>query len=234
MASWFKRLGQHIDLDENMEPPGLGWSVSRPPCLSLPNQLDLGVMSTWPRQFLSKGPGFEAELIDRYSRRLFALARQQLPLCVRQRVDPEDVVQSVYRSFFRRLEAGSFSFKEAQDIWRLLAAMTFYKARNAVKFHLRECRDARRERPLRTDGDAKQGYDVPDLEPRAADLEWLFESLEKLLTGLPDTHREIVIGRLQGDTIEQIAQRVHRTRQTVIRVLQRVQEIAARLVEHSG
>lgn len=191
-------------------------------------------MSTWLRQILSKRPGFEAELIDRYSQRLFALARQQLPLCVRQRVDPEDVVQSVYRSFFRRLEEGNFAFTEAQDIWRLLAAMTFYKARNAVKYHLRECRDARRERPLQTGGDSTEGYDVPDLEPRAADLELLFESLDKLLAGLPDTHREIVIWRLQGETIEQIAQRVCRTRQTVMRVLKRVQESAARIVEHNG
>jgi hypothetical protein len=55
------------------------------------------------------------------------------------------VLQSVYRSFFRRLADGEFQFDGPDDLWRLLATITFRKVMNARKFHLRERSDARRE-----------------------------------------------------------------------------------------
>ena len=93
-------------------------------------------------------PGFEQELVDRYTARLLALARRELPDRVRQRVDPEDLVQSVYRSFFQRLSEGRFSFADSGDLWRLLAAMTFQRVRKAVRFHQQQRRDVRREQRL--------------------------------------------------------------------------------------
>lgn len=91
-------------------------------------------MSSWLGRFQSAEPGYEAEVVERYTLRLLELARRQLPERVRRRVDPEDVVQSVYRSFFRRLNDGQFNFDDSHDIWRLLAAITFRKSKNAVKF----------------------------------------------------------------------------------------------------
>src|SRR5262245_58097585 len=41
-----------------------------------------------------------AELFRRYASRLIALAQSRLSASMASRVDPEDVVQSVYRSFF--------------------------------------------------------------------------------------------------------------------------------------
>lgn len=67
-------------------------------------------MADWLERVIGSEPGFEGELVDRYTRRLLELARRQLPERVRRRVDPEDVVQSVYRSFFRRLNDGQFNF----------------------------------------------------------------------------------------------------------------------------
>ena len=42
------------------------------------------------------------EIFHRFAARLIALARTRLDSRVRQKVDPEDVVQSVFRSFFIR------------------------------------------------------------------------------------------------------------------------------------
>ena len=41
-----------------------------------------------------------AEIFDRYFQRLTALARSRLSPRLAQRTDPEDIVLSVYRSFF--------------------------------------------------------------------------------------------------------------------------------------
>ncbi len=183
-------------------------------------------MSTWLARVLSGKPGFEAELVERYTRRLLGLARKQLPDRVRARVDAEDVVQSVYRSFFQRLGDGEFAFQDSHDVWQLLAAITFRKARNAVRYHTQERRDVRRDLPLAPPADASAAPgDVPDPGPR--DLDVLFESLEELLAGLPETHRTIVVARLEGYGIEEIAQRVQRTRHTVTRVLAHVRAAAA-------
>lgn len=179
-------------------------------------------MANWLHDVLSGRPGAEGELVACYSRRLLELARRQLPLRVRQRVDPEDVVQSVYRSFFRRLNDGCFTFEESNDVWRLLATMTYHKARNAIKYHQRERRDVRREQSLPEPAEPA----VPEAAS-AEHLEILFGHLERLLSHLTETQREVVVRRLEGDSIEQIAARVQRSRRTVLRVLAHIQDLAA-------
>ncbi len=185
-------------------------------------------MTGWLSDVLSGRPGAESEFVERYTMRLLDLARQQLPERVRRRVDPEDVVQSVYRSFFRRLNDGRFTLDDSHDVWRLLAAMTFHKARTAVRRHQRERRDVRREQPI----------DPSYFEPTAAsepdpveEVEFLVSSLEELLSGLNEKEREVVARRLDGDSIEAIASGVGRSRRTVLRILARVRELAARSVE---
>ena len=48
------------------------------------------------------------QLFCRFASRLIGLARIHLDRRIRQKVDPEDVLQSVYRSFFRRQAEGEF------------------------------------------------------------------------------------------------------------------------------
>src|SRR5262245_39837876 len=133
--------------------------------------------------------GFEREVMDRYTQRLLELARRKLPERLRRRVDPEDVLQSVYRSFFQRLNDGQFVFHESLDVWRLLAAMTFRKVCNAVKFHQRERRDVRRDLPLVPTGElSRPGAQAIPEAPGPDDLETLFECLEKLLAKLPESY----------------------------------------------
>jgi RNA polymerase sigma-70 factor (ECF subfamily) len=188
-------------------------------------------MAHWLAQILSGKPGFESELVERYTHGLIELARRQLPQRVRGRLDPEDVVQSVYHSFFRRLNDGRFKFDDSHDVWRLLAAMTFHKVQNAVKHHQQQRRDVRRDFPLAVDEvSAKDEVGQPNT-PQTEDLAHLFNCLEQLLKALPDRYREIVIRRLEGDSIEAIAERVQRSRRTVLRVLAHLQELAAQQLE---
>jgi RNA polymerase sigma factor (sigma-70 family) len=179
-------------------------------------------VSTWLRKVIRGEPGFESALVDRYARRLLAVARVELPNSIRSRVDPEDIIQSVFRSFFARLQGGQFRFDGSLDLWRLLAAMTFNKSRNAATFHLRDRRDARRDRPLEAD----QLLDSAAREPTPADLVALNDCLHSLLAGLPERHRTIVLARLAGETIDAIAQSVQRCRRTVLRVLASVEDRA--------
>jgi RNA polymerase sigma-70 factor, ECF subfamily len=189
-------------------------------------------MAQWLAQILSGKPGFESEVVERYTHALVALARRHLPQRVRGRLDPEDVVQSVYYSFFRRLNDGRFKFDDSHDVWRLLAAMTFHKTQNAIKHHQQQRRDVRRDYTL-------DGRDTPDqptrapnsAAPQVKDVGYLFDCLESLLTALPDQYRDIVVRKLEGDSIEDIARQVQRSRRTVLRVLAHLQELASQQLE---
>lgn len=188
-------------------------------------------MESWLRRVLTSEPGFERELVDRYWRRLMELARRQLPPRLQQRVDPEDVVQSVYRSFFRRLGDSEFEFGETHDVWRLLAAMTYRKANMAARFHLQQRRDVRRETPLIESSSTDAGPIVADVAPGPDDVASLFDFLENVLSQLQSYQRDVLTLRLEGHTVEEIAERIGRSQSTVFRVLARVQDIADLLLE---
>jgi anti-sigma-K factor RskA len=189
-------------------------------------------MADWLDRMIGSEPGFEGELVDRYTERLLALAGRTLPERIRRRVDPEDVVQSVYRSFFQRLREGRFSFDESADVWRLLAALTFQKATQAARFHQRQRRDVRRETPLEsgaTGGDGAQT--LPQRDPGPEDLAILVEYLEQILERVPASYRDIVIHRLNGESIDEIAMKVKRSRRSVFRAMADLEKLAVSLLE---
>lgn len=59
---------------------------------------------------------FAGAVVGRYTEQLLRLVRKQLPERLRTRMDPEDVVQSVFRSFFHRLRQGQFRFEDSHDV----------------------------------------------------------------------------------------------------------------------
>jgi len=181
---------------------------------------------------LNEEPGFERALVDRFTARLLELARHRLPDRVRSRVDPEDLVQSVYRTFFQRLKDGRFSFVDSGDLWRLLAAMTFHRATKAVRFHQQQRGDVRRERPL-AGSDNSPGGSAAIVEPQPGwdDLIALFDALGRLLDRLPEKYREIAVLQLEGHSVDEIARAVWRSRRTVFRALAELEALAARLLE---
>src|SRR5258705_11337062 len=81
--------------------------------------------------------GAAAEVYRRFVQRLVVLAHRQFDPRVRDRADPEDVVQSVFKSFFARYGRGQFVLNDWGEIWGLLVVIS-----------LRKC--ARRREALRT------------------------------------------------------------------------------------
>jgi RNA polymerase sigma-70 factor (ECF subfamily) len=189
-------------------------------------------MADWRQRIIGSELGFERLVVERYTERLLALAARKLPEQIRRRVDAEDVVQSVYRSFFQRLKEGRFSFDESADVWRLLAALTFQKATQAARYHQRHRRDVRRETFLHSDTSGVTGsQEPPQHEPGPEDLAILVDYLEQLLARAPASYREMVIHRLNGDSIGEIAVKVKRSRRSVFRAMADLDKLAARLLE---
>lgn len=161
------------------------------------------------------------ELFLRYAERLLALARSRLSARMARHLDPEDVVQSAYRSFFVGARDGRFVLRRSGDLWRLLVAITVHKLQHQVERHTagkraisRECRD-------QSDAVSLQAS-VLARAPTPAEAAALADTLEHVLSSLEPRQRRMVELRLQGYQLEEIAQAVQRSERTVRRILDQV------------
>lgn len=75
------------------------------------------------------------ELDRRFRQRLCALVEREMDERFRRREDPEDIVQSVFRTFFRRARGGEFAIDQSVAVWHLLVKITINKVRRKAKFH---------------------------------------------------------------------------------------------------
>lgn len=161
-----------------------------------------------------------SEVFHRFARRLIGLARSRLDHVVRQKVDPEDILQSVYRSFFSRHADGEFQFDSWESLWGLLTLITVRKCSGSRKFF----RAARRN--IEREVEPQNGDDVPVFarDPTPSEAVHLTETVEQLLRELPRRENDILALSLQGFDAVEISERVGRTERTVQRVLKRVRE----------
>ena len=155
--------------------------------------------------------GDPRELFDRFSRRLIGLARTRLDKRTRAKVDPEDVVQSAFRSFFVRDAAGQFTAESWDDLWRILVVITVRKCNRQIVGLRRARRDIRREvgQPQQDDGEAAILHAV-GREPTPDEVVSLIETVERLLGRADEVEREILRLRLEGCAPPEIAREVSR------------------------
>jgi RNA polymerase sigma-70 factor (ECF subfamily) len=172
--------------------------------------------------------GAAREVFQRFAGRLIGLARRRLDARLLHKVDPEDVVQSVYKSFFLRHGEGQLDLGDWGGLWGLLVVITLRKCANQVKYHRRERRAAGREvSPEPAAGGSGPAWEAADAEPTPAEAAVLAETVEALLRDLEPPEREIIELSLQGYTVQEIKERLGRAERTV----RRVREHARRKLE---
>ena len=64
------------------------------------------------------------EFWEAYGFALESLADKHVPAGLRRRFGPDDVVQSVCRTFLRRVRCGEFQVLGSENLWRLLCTIT--------------------------------------------------------------------------------------------------------------
>jgi RNA polymerase sigma-70 factor (ECF subfamily) len=170
----------------------------------------------WNDQLRDGDPDAAEVLFDRYALRLVRVAEQHLSRRLAGRLDGEDVVQSVFRTFFRRAEAGEFRIDTSEQLWRLLVRITVLKARAKARHHTAGLRDATAEV-----GEGASGIvaGVPDGEPGPTEAVALVDQIEALLRGLPHAYARVLELRLAGDSVTEVAERLGLSRQGVHRML---------------
>src|SRR5262249_22187891 len=114
----------------------------------------------------SGDPAAGEELFARFAFQLVALARRNIDAGLRHKVDPEDVVQSAYKSFFLRYGEGNLDVVNWNSLWGLLTLITVRKCAERVDYHRARCRDIAREVPAQPGDEVGSPWlEVPGREP---------------------------------------------------------------------
>jgi RNA polymerase sigma factor (sigma-70 family) len=187
---------------------------------------DDGSISRWING-LKVGEAEAAQrLWERYSNQLLSLAARKLGTVPRSVVDEEDVAQNVFTTICRGAADGRFKqVRNRDELWWLLVAITRQKVADHV----------RREGALKRGGgrvhaesqipgayDERSAFDqMIGSDPTPDFLAMLDEEFQRLLALLRDDRlREIVILRLEGYTVSEIASKLDIGLRAVERKLQ--------------
>ena len=165
-----------------------------------------------------------AALWQRYAVRLIALARSRLSHQVSSQLDPEDVVQSVYRRFFSHAKDEHYVLKQSGDLWRLLVAITLHRVQDQHRRHSARKRALGEAHPLHEKMAAGIDASILAGDPAPEQAAMVADELQQVLRGLDAEQREMVGLRLEGYELEEIASQTQRNERTVRRVLKAVRE----------
>jgi RNA polymerase sigma-70 factor (ECF subfamily) len=170
------------------------------------------------------------QLYLRYAERLHALASKQSSPELARRVEPEDIVQSVFRTFFRRVAEGQYDVPEGEEIWKLLLVIALNKVRAAAIHHRAAKRDVRQT----AGGEAIEDAVGPGSGQGEVALTVLRLTIEEAMAGLPESHRRMIELRVEGHEIAEIAAAVGRSKRSVERVLQDFRKRLDGLIREEG
>lgn len=162
-------------------------------------------------------------VVDMFQRRMRAIADAKMPAAVKAKEDADDVVGTVWRTFFRNLDAGKIVVKDLESLWSLLAQITNRKAgRKNRKYLFTGKTSANKE--AHADAEGNNPVDVvmgaaggPEEAAMLVDLvEWVLEKI-----GDP-TARKIVVMWLEDRPMSEIVAATGRSERTIFRVQERV------------
>lgn len=160
-------------------------------------------------RYQAHDPAAAEELYRRYAQRLAALAERQIGDRLRRQVGPDDIVQSVFRTFFRRAANGEYHIDHSNSLWNLLMTIALNKIRKKGR---------KRDVPV---------VDIAAIEdvardPTPEETTALLDELEFVLMGCEATDAEIMRLCIQGYSSTEIADKVGCSRWTTRRVLDRI------------
>jgi RNA polymerase sigma-70 factor (ECF subfamily) len=155
------------------------------------------------------------ELFGRFTHQLRALALRHIAGGLRHKVDPEDIVQSTYKSFFVRYGPGNLDLVNWNSLWGLLALIAVRKCAERAAYHCAECRDAAREVAATREEQAPAWLEPLGREPTPLEAAELTETVQQLLAGLDEEERPILELSLQGYTTREVSERLGRAERTV-------------------
>lgn len=177
-------------------------------------------------------------LLSRFSGQLCRLVRDRLGMQYRRKLDPEDIVQSVFKSFIRLESADALSFDTWDALWGFLSLIAIRKCGHRIEYLRAARRNIARELPVGPADDRNPGWggelQVFSRDPTPSHVAMLAETIERLLAPLGERDRRIVTLALEGHDTAEISELVARSERTVQRVLKGIRERLRESIERDG
>ncbi len=166
-------------------------------------------------------------LLERYGPHVRRVVRQKLPHELRRRFDSLDFVQSVWRQFFHKLRAGRIECRGSRQLAGLLVQMAACKVADQCRRLLGAAkRDLAREVPLNEEGESAGDEPLVAPSPTPSQAVEAKEKLSRLLEGRPESHRQVILLRLEGFTFTEIAAKTGLSERTARRIVKDFQKQA--------
>lgn len=162
-----------------------------------------------------------AELYHRYASRVFGLVRSQMADYLKAQVEPEDIVQSVFRSVFRGVESAGYDAPAGGTLWQLIAVLAVNKVRRNARRRVAAKRNLLRTESLE---------ELESHEPSFASPQILECAVREAIAELTLQEQEVVLLRIQSYTVEEISTRIGKSRRTTERLLQSAKEELAKML----
>ncbi len=165
-------------------------------------------------------------LWERYFRRLVGLARARLQGARPRSADEEDVALSAFDSFCRNAEQGRFpELADRDSLWRLLMVITARKAAHLQRDEARQKRGGGAA-PVGEADDESVLDELLSREPDPAFAAGMAEECGRMLAVLGDKELEAVaVARLEGYSVEEVAERTGYAPRSVKRKLRLIRSI---------
>jgi RNA polymerase sigma factor (sigma-70 family) len=167
------------------------------------------------------------QLYIRYANRLRLLAQAQCSPTLARHVGLDDIVQSVFGSFFRRAADGVYDVPDGNELWNLLLVITLNKIRAKAIFHQARKRDVRRTTPGVDLDDWFTSTQRSDNGPYAI----LRMVVDEALQDFEEQDRRMICLRIDGYQVDEIAAKTGRSKRTVERLLQEFRKKLSAVLE---
>lgn len=156
------------------------------------------------------------QLYLRYAYRLRLLAQARCSPALARHVGLDDIVQSVFGSFFRRAAEGVYDVPDGNELWNLLLVITLNKIRAKAIFHQARKRDVRR---------TTEGIDLDEWftsASRSDNVPYAFLRLviDEALQEFEARDRQAICLRIDGYQVDEIASKTGKSKRTIERILQ--------------
>jgi RNA polymerase sigma-70 factor (ECF subfamily) len=158
------------------------------------------------------------ELLTRYEAEVRLVVRRQLPRLLRSRFDSLDFLQSVWGSFFRRVQTGPADFEDSRHLVAFLARAAKNKVIDEYRRAASRKQDMSREEPLW--GDGARPKDVPGDLDSPSEIAQAREVFGRLQALLPEERRTILDLKAEGLSSRDIGERLGISERTVQRVIE--------------
>jgi RNA polymerase sigma factor (sigma-70 family) len=174
---------------------------------------------------VNAGTASGAEKVNReFRQKLHALADRGMDNRLRRREDPEDIVQSVLGTVFRRAAQGQLHFEHRSELWRLLETVT----RHTLIKHAEHHKAKKRTPNVEESKDAGALYGD---EPTADQIAVTKDLIDKMLEGLDQSYSKIALLLEEGHSERAIAEHLKCTRSAVTTKIGRLRKRLQALLE---